>query len=90
MHHTDSLSKTLQSPSLSAADSQQLVQLTCTTLERLRKNESFSFPWSKVSALQDKHQVNDAKLPRRRRVHSALRLALDKAPIQHRCKIFSC
>ena len=27
LHHTDNLSKTLQSPSLSAADSQQLVQL---------------------------------------------------------------
>ena len=34
LRHTDNLSKTLQSPSFSAADSQQLAQLTCYTLER--------------------------------------------------------
>ena len=68
MHHTDNLSKTLQSPSLSAADSQQLARLTCTTLEWLRNDESFSLLWSKVSALRDKHQVNASELPRCRKV----------------------
>ena len=43
-------------------------RLTCTTLERLRNDESFSLLWSKVSALRDKHQVNAAELPRRRKV----------------------
>jgi hypothetical protein len=35
LRHTDNLDKTLQSPSLSATDGQQLAQLTCNTLERL-------------------------------------------------------
>ena len=62
MRHTDNLSKTLQSPSLSAADSQVLARLTCTTLERIRNDESFSLLWCNVSALQEKHQVYDAEL----------------------------
>ena len=56
LRHTDNLSKTLQSPSLSAADSQQLAQLTCNTLERLRNQECFSLLWSKVSGMQEKLQ----------------------------------
>lgn len=67
MRHTDNLSKTLQSPSVSAADSQVLARLTCTTLERIRNDESFSLLWRKISALQEKHQVYDAELPRRRK-----------------------
>ena len=66
LRHTDNLSKTLQSPSLSAADSQQLAQLTCNTLERLRNQESFSLLWSKVSGMQEKLQIDEPMLPRKR------------------------
>ena len=65
--HTDNLSKTLQSPSLSAADSQQLAQLTCNTLECLQNQESFSLLWGKVSGMQEKLQIDQAMLPRRRK-----------------------
>ena len=63
--HTDNLSKTLQSPSLSAADSQQLAQLICNTFERLRNQESFSLLWGKVSGMQEKLQIDQAMLPSR-------------------------
>ena len=64
LHHTDNLSKT---PSLSAADSQQLAQLTCNTLERLHNQESFSLLWGKVSGMQENLQIDQAMLPRRRK-----------------------
>ena len=67
LRHTDNLSKTLQSPSLSAADSQQLAQLTCNTLERLRNQECFSLLWSKVSGMQEKLQIDEPMLPRKRK-----------------------
>ena len=67
MRHTDKLSKTLQSPSLSAADSQQLAQLTSNTLERLRNQEYFSLLWSKVSGMQEKLQIDEPMLPRKRK-----------------------
>ena len=67
LRHTDNLSKTLQSPSLSAADGQQLAQLTCNTLERLRNQECFSLLWSKVSGMQEKLHIDEAVLPRKRK-----------------------
>ena len=39
LKHTDNLSKTLQSPELTAADGQKLADLTCQTLEKI-KNEN--------------------------------------------------
>ena len=35
LSHTDNLSKTLQTPKLSAADGQHIAELTCKTLERI-------------------------------------------------------
>ena len=65
LRHTDNLSKTLQSPSLSAADNQQLAQLICNTLDCLRNQELFSLLWDKVSGMQEKLQIDQAMLPRR-------------------------
>ena len=69
LRHTNNLSKTLQSPSLSAADSQQLAQLICNTLECLRNQESFSLLWGKVSGMQEKLQIDQAMLPRRHKAY---------------------
>ncbi|KAL5509716.1 hypothetical protein EMCRGX_G005134 [Ephydatia muelleri] len=65
LRHTDNLSKTLQLPSLSAADNQQLAQLICNTLDCLRNQELFSLLWDKVSGMQEKLQIDQAMLPRR-------------------------
>ena len=80
LRHTDNLSKT---PSLSAADSQLLAQLTCNTLERLRNQESFSLLWGKVSGMQEKLQIDQAMLPRR---HDGLRWEMAKGLSQRLSK----
>eukprot|EP00731_Ephydatia_muelleri_P007058 Em0003g1306a len=49
----------------SSADSQQLAQLTCNTLEHLRNQECFSLLWSKVSSMQEKLQIDEPMLPRK-------------------------
>ena len=51
--HTDNLSRTLQSPSLSAGEGQHIAELTCKTLERIRNEESFDAFWEKVSMLRE-------------------------------------
>ena len=45
LKHTDNLSKTLQSPELTAADGQKL---TCQTLERIWNDECFDLFWDRV------------------------------------------
>ena len=68
LRHADNLSKTLQSPTLTASDSKQLAELTCQTLQRLRDEESFDLFWRTVLHFQQKHDVSEPELPRRRRV----------------------
>ena len=51
----------------SSADSQQLAQQTCNTLERLQNQECFSLLWSKVSGMQEKLQIDEPMLPRKRK-----------------------
>ena len=41
LQHTDNLSKTLQAPSLTASEAQQIAELTCKTLSRIRTTEAF-------------------------------------------------
>ena len=48
LKHTDNLSKTLQSPELTAADGQKLANLTCQTLEKIRNDECFDLFWDQV------------------------------------------
>ena len=83
LRHTDNLSKTLQSPSLSAADNQQLAQLICNTLDCLRNQELFSLLWDKVSGMQEKLQIDQAMLPRR---HDGLRWEMAKGLSQRLSK----
>ena len=87
MRHTDNLSKTLQSPSLSAADSQVLARLICTTLERIRNDESFALCGVKYPLCKRHIRYMMQNYLADARPHDAFWLALDKAHIQHRCKI---
>lgn len=64
---TDNLSKTLQSPSLNAAEGQRIAELTCNTLERIRCEECYDIFWEKVLQLQEQLGVNDPTMPRRRK-----------------------
>ena len=67
LKHTDNLSKTLQSPSLSAAEGQKLANLTCRTLEKIRNDECFDLFWQRTLQLQRELEVQDPTLPRRRK-----------------------
>ena len=72
LRHSDNLSKTLQSPALSASDAQAIAELTCQTLQRIRDTESFQLFWKTVIHFQEQHDVCEPKLPRKR-----------KAPARH-------
>ncbi len=67
LQHTDNLSKTLQTPALTASEGQEIADLTCQTLERMRTDEMFDLFWMKVIDLQRKNGVNEPCLPRKRR-----------------------
>jgi len=54
LKYTDNLSKTLQSPSLSASDSQEIAELTCKTLASIRNDEAFDLFWENLQ-LQQNH-----------------------------------
>ena len=72
LKHTDNLSKTIQSPNLTAADAHDIANLTCKTLEQLRVEQSFNLLWEKAEHMQEKVGVNTPTLPRKRRVTQRL------------------
>ena len=66
--HTDNLSKTLQSPSLSAAAGQHLASLTVETLQRIRNEASFDAFYDVVLIKVQQHPViSEPTVPRKRR-----------------------
>ena len=67
LKHTDNLSKTLQSPSLIAAEGQKLADLTCQTLEKIHNDESFDLFWQRIVLFQQDLEVNEPAIPRRRK-----------------------
>ena len=67
LQHTDNLSKTLQAPSLTASEGQQVADLTHQTLCRIRTTEAFDLFWEKVQRLQREYSVDEPRLPRKRK-----------------------
>ena len=63
LQHTDNLSKTLQAPSLTASEGQQVADLTCKALSRIRSTEAFDLFWEKVQVLQREYDVDEPSLP---------------------------
>ena len=49
--HSDNLSKTLQSPKLSAAEGQGIAKITLVTLQQLRSETNFELFWEKVKTM---------------------------------------
>ena len=66
LKHTDNLSRSVQSPSLSAAEGQCIAELTYKTLERIRTIEFFDAFWE-VLRLQSQLSVNKPSLRSRRK-----------------------
>ena len=59
LRHTDNLSKTLQSPELSAAEWQQIAGMTLTALESLRDDDYLKLFWGKVEGTRESLDVED-------------------------------
>ena len=67
LKHTDNLSQTLQAPSLTGLEGQEIAELTCQTLLCIRTYDAFDIFWEKVQAMQEEFGVQEASLPRKRK-----------------------
>ena len=67
LRHTDNLSKTLQSPKLSAAEGQRIAGMTLSALESLRDDDYFDLFWEKVESTRESLDVDEPQLPRKRK-----------------------
>ena len=65
--HTDDLTKTMQSPKMTASEAQHVAELTCQTLLKMRDDTHFDLFWQFVTQVQEKYDINTPKLPRRRK-----------------------
>ena len=79
LKHTDNLSKTLHNPKLTAADAHSIAELTCSTLEQVRNDDSFDLFWEKLMLIQKKLDVSLPTLPRKRRAPERFREGSGKA-----------
>lgn len=53
---------------MTASEGQQIADLTCKTLIRIRNSDAFDHFWDKVLGLQRKYGIDDARLPRRKKI----------------------
>ena len=64
LKHSDNISKTLQSPHLSAAEAPKIVAMTLKTLESLREDDKI---WTRTVQISEDFGVHEPDLPRKRR-----------------------
>ena len=68
LKHTDNLSISLQSTSMSAAEGAHVAALTVKTLQSIRSDEHYDAFWDLVIKAQQEVDVDDPELPRKRKV----------------------
>ena len=68
--HSDNLSKSLQKKTCSAAEGQEVAHMVIKTLQGIRTEQSFDLFWTKLAKLSETLDVDEAQLPRRRKVPS--------------------
>ena len=68
LRHCNNLSKTLQSPKLSAAEGQRIALMTVATLHVLRDDTQFDLFWKSLQETRTKLDVDDPVLPSKRKV----------------------
>ena len=79
LQHTDNLSRTLQSPSLTESEGQQIADLTCKTLIQIRTTEAFDLFWEKVQVLQREYSVDEPSPPLKRKAPRHLEVGSGEA-----------
>lgn len=67
LSHSDNLSKTLQSSTMSAAEGQKVADMTVITLQSLRSDENFLLFWKRVTDKASDLDINEPVLPRQRK-----------------------
>ena len=67
LRHTDNLSKTLQDSQISAAEGQQLAQMTVRTLQKLRSEQAYDLFWFEVNKKAEALNIPEPTLPRQRK-----------------------
>ena len=67
LRHSDNLSKTLQSTTMSAAEGQKLAKMTVSTLQSIRSDEKFDLFWNLTQKRASELDVNEPTLPRKRK-----------------------
>jgi len=75
--------KTIQSPSLSASDSQEIAELTCKILASIRNDEAFDLFWANVLLQQNHMGINEPALPRKRKVPARLEVGTSASNYIH-------
>ena len=72
LQHSDNLSKTLQSPHMTAAEGQRLASRTIATLSKCRLDEAYDLFWKKVEHSRQSLDIEELTLPRRRKLPKKL------------------
>ena len=70
LRHTDNLSSNLQHTHLSCYEAQQIAKVCLSTLKGMREEAGFRMFFEKVRTSTQKLEVNDPKLPKKRKVPS--------------------
>ena len=70
LRHTDYSSSTLQHTNLSCYEAQQIAKVCLSTLKGMREEAGFHMFFEKVRTSRQKLEVNDPKLPKKRKVPS--------------------
>ena len=68
LRHTDNLSRTLQNKKCSAAEGQAVAQMTVKAIQSLRNDSNYDLFWEKVMKMASEVDVEEPKLPRKRKV----------------------
>ena len=67
LRHSDNLSRTLQTPLMSASEGQKVAAMTVQALQSVRTEEYFKLFWAKAVRKGGELEVNEPSLPRRRK-----------------------
>jgi len=68
LRHSDNLSQCLQKKTISAAEGQHVAKMVIDTLQSIRTDESFDLFWQKVAHFCEDNEVQEAQMPRRRKL----------------------
>ena len=68
LRHTGNLSRTLQNKKYSAAEGQAVVQMTVKAIQSTRSDAKYNLFWEKVTKMANDLDVDEPKLPRKRKV----------------------